>query len=273
MTIKKVGLIGHPIAHSLSPTIHRHWLQVHAIEGLYNVYDIKPEGLSEFIIKARVELTGFNVTVPHKESILKYCDEVSDLARLVGAVNTVKIENGKIYGDNTDVFGFATALLENIKNKNKELHKNKAVILGAGGACRAGIIALKQLGFDNIIIVNRTFKKAIKLANEFGVDAFEMKYLNKALEDATLLVNTSIAGMNGDNIIDMDISKMHEDAIVYDIVYKPLQTDMLMRAKENNLCAIMGIDMLLYQAVSGFERWFGKAPTVDDILRQKVLGK
>ena len=271
--IKKSGVIGHPICHTLSPVLHGHWIEQNNVSGQYDAYDVSPDALGDFVANAKKDMVGFNVTVPHKNAIVAYCDTVSELAKLVGAVNTIVIKDGMVYGDNTDVFGFVTALLENVKNKNKTLLKNKAVIFGAGGACRAGIIALKKLGFENIIIVNRTYEKAVKLAKEFGVDAVDMQDVGLALENATLLANTSIAGMNGDNIIDIDMSSMHSDAVVYDIVYKPLYTDMLGRAVAQNLCAVTGIDMLLYQAVSGFEKWFGVAPVVDDCLRNKVLNK
>ena len=271
--VKKSGVIGHPINHSLSPILHGHWIEKYNVQGHYDAYDVEPKNLKKFIEDAKSKMVGFNVTVPHKETVFKYCDTVSDLARRVGAVNTVVIKDGKVQGDNTDVFGFSVALMESVKAQGKILRKNKAVILGAGGACRAGIVALQEIGFLEIIVVNRTFAKAEKLAVEFGIQAMEMTDLNTALKEATLLVNTSIAGMNGDNVLDIDMSSMHTDGVVYDIVYKPLYTDMLMRAKACGLCAVTGIDMLLYQAVSGFNKWFLVEPVVNDTLRNKVLNK
>ena len=270
----KACVIGHPIKQSLSPVIHGHWIDLHNIDGEYTAVEVSPESLSDFVATAKSELAGFNITVPHKQRVMEFCDELSPVAKQVGAVNTVHIKDGKLYGDNTDVYGITQCILNNVDND--KLDKSQALIVGAGGASRACVVALKQMGFKKIIIANRTEKKARDLADEFGdgnteIQAISLYDLNDHLAETTLLLNSSTAGMNGDNPLKVNLENAPQNMVVCDIVYKPLITPLLADANEYGLHTITGIDMLLYQAVAGFNYWFGIAPSVDEDLRKKVL--
>jgi len=268
----KACVIGYPIKQSLSPTIHNYWLDKYNINGQYKKVEVIPDKLDDFIKNAKKELSGFNITTPYKEKIIKFCDELSQTAKNVGAVNTVYIKNNKLYGDNTDVYGIEQCISKNTKNLNKE----QALIIGAGGASRACIVALKQMGFKKIIIANRTIEKAQYLSQEFKCDniliePISLDDLNNNLSCTTLLLNSSSAGMNDENKLYINFKNANKDIIVCDIVYKPLITQLLMDAQKYELHTIKGIDMLLYQAVAGFNYWFGVKPVVDEKLRQRVL--
>lgn len=260
------GVIGHPIAHSLSPKLHGYWLKKYAIDGEYKAYDVAPESLEDFIrTMPERGLAGCNVTIPHKEEVLLLVDEVDDLARAVGAVNTVVVREGKIYGTNTDVAGFS----ENIKPHLTG--KNKAVILGAGGAARAVIVALKQLGFAEIIITNRTQERAEELAAQHGLSTVLWNKKDAVLAGADLLVNTTSLGMAGKEPLDIALDALPKSALVTDIVYKPLITPLLAAAKARGNPIVDGLGMLIHQAVPGFEAWFGIRPEVTNELRQFIL--
>ena len=270
----KAVVIGHPIKHSLSPVIHGHWIKKHNIDGQYSAVEVAPENLSEFVATAKNDLAGFNITVPHKQAVMEFCDELSNTAKDVGAVNTVYIKDGKLYGDNTDVYGITQCILNNVDND--KLNKQQALIVGAGGASRACVVALRAMGFKKIIIANRTEKKARDLAEEFSggateIQAISLYDLNDHLSSTTLLLNSSTAGMNGDNPLVVNFENAPKNMVVCDIVYKPLITPLLVDANEYGLHTITGIDMLLYQAVAGFNYWFGITPSVNDELRKKVL--
>jgi shikimate dehydrogenase len=265
-------VIGYPIQQSLSPKIHNYWLNKYDIKGHYTKTEVKPNELGDFVKNAKKELLGFNITTPHKEKIISFCDQLSQTAKKVGAVNTVYIKHNKLYGDNTDVYGIEQCIL---KNTNK-LNKKQALIIGAGGACRACLIALKKMGFEKIIIANRTIEKAKKLSKEFQdegtlIEAIGLDDLNDNLSCTTLLLNSSSAGMNDKNKLCINFKNANKDMIVCDIVYKPLITQLLLDAQKHKLHTIGGIDMLLYQAVAGFNYWFGVKPVVDKELRKRVL--
>lgn len=272
--IIKAGVIGDPISHSLSPKIHRYWLQKYTIYGQYNKYHVPCEKLAEFIDFAKQNLAGFNITTPHKQTILPYCDRLSDIAQAVGSVNTVRIDKGKIFGDNTDVYGLSECLRQN----TPLIHTKTVCIVGAGGASRSAIQAFKQLGFSCIYIANRTVQKAEKLAAEFAhndpkicIFAISLLEIDTYMHTFDVLVNTSVAGMNGDNPLKLNFKIAQLHMIVYDIVYKPLITPLLTDAQRYNLPIVTGIDMLLYQALLGFSYWFGVYPSVDKKLRELVI--
>ncbi len=271
--IIKAGVIGDPIHHSLSPTIHGYWLQKYGIQGEYDAYHVDIKKVSDFVDFAVENLAGFNITTPHKETILSYCNEISTVAQAVGAVNTVWIDkNGKIFGDNTDVYGVMECLMQNAKLTRK----HTVCIIGAGGASRSAIQAFKHMNFKHIIIANRTLSKAEKLATEFSdttisIQGIEISQIHTYIHKTDVLVNTSVAGMNGQNPLDIDLSIADSHMIVYDIVYKPLMTPLLIQAEKLGLQIVTGIDMLLYQALRGFYYWFGIYPKIDNRLREIVL--
>lgn len=271
MTKIKAGVIGHPIAQSKSPLIHGYWLERYGIDGEYLRYDIAPDNLRDEVMRLRdTGLAGFNVTMPHKQAIMEICTTLNNEATRIGAVNTVVFyPNGEIEGRNTDAYGF----LENAKESQPGFNwkSGPSLVLGAGGAARAILFALKRDGVTDIRIANRTINRAEELAEEFGATVYDWDEKEKALTGAASLINTTSLGMTGKDKLDIDLSDLQADALVYDIVYVPLMTDLLLRAKENNLRTVTGIGMLLHQARPGFEAWFGKKPEVTDELRERIL--
>jgi len=272
----KTAVIGHPIKHSKSPLIHSYWLDLYDLSGLYEAIDIKPENLKQGVQDiVNQGYSGFNVTIPHKVSIMALCDEIDDLAKSIGAVNTVTIKNGKLYGTNTDAYGFAQNIKETVilNNWSWSFNQGKAVVLGAGGAAKAITYALIQEGVQEIIITNRTRGKAEDLTkldrNKISVIDWDKR--NQILENTNLIINTTSLGMNAKPPLDIDLSLTPPNALVTDIVYSPLYTDLLNQAKSKDLRIVTGIGMLLYQARAGFELWNGVMPDVSPELEELVL--
>lgn len=268
----KAGVIGYPIAHSKSPLIHRYWMDKYNVSGHYTAIEIHTDNLKEEVQKLVNEgFTGFNVTVPHKQDIMTLCDDVDDKARAIGAVNTIIIKDNKLHGTNTDSIGF----IQNIKSSQPKFNfqDKTALVLGAGGAARAIIYGLLGAGVKKIILTNRTAQKAENLAQELGsqLECLAWDKRETLLSDVDLVVNTTSLGMTGKPELEMDISALHSDAIVCDIVYAPLMTDLLKQAKTQGNQLVTGIGMLLYQAQPAFEAWTNIRPEVDADLEKLVL--
>ncbi len=272
MTTKiNAGVIGWPIKQSRSPLIHGHWLQNHKIDGSYEKIAVDPDDLQSFIKNLKANnLSGLNVTVPHKEMVFKYADHVTEEAKAIGAANTLWFENDKLIAGNTDAYGFITHLKQSAPNW--EINK-PAFVLGAGGAARAILYALINEGVPEIKLTNRTMKRGTNLAAEFGpkIKVIEWEDKENHLENCGLLVNSTSLGMIGSTPLEINISTLPKTAICYDIVYAPLETQLLKDANSLVLGTVDGLGMLLHQAVPGFEKWFGVRPTVTDELRQIIL--
>jgi shikimate dehydrogenase len=267
------GVMGWPVGHSRSPLLHGHWLDRHQVDGAYVPMAVAPEHL-ERAIRALPALgfRGCNLTVPHKEAALAIVDEVEPLARRIGAVNTLVVSNGRILGRNTDGIGF----LENLKQglPGWSAARGPAVVLGAGGAARAVIVALADAGAPEIRIANRSPARAEALAAEFGRPVVPVAWDARAdaLDGAALLVNTTTLGMSGQPPLALALDALPASALVTDIVYAPLETDLLARARARGNPVVDGLGMLLHQARPGFAAWFGVVPEVDEALRRAVLG-
>jgi len=268
----KAGVIGYPIKHSKSPLIHNHWIKQYGLNGSYEAIEIAPENL-EAGVQDLIDqgYAGFNVTIPHKQEIFKLCKSVDETAKAIGAVNTVVIKNSELHGTNTDAFGF----IENVHQSafGVDFIHRPAVVLGAGGAARAIVYGLIQAGARQIIITNRTADKAKDVA-EINTDIIRVAPWERRAEmlrDAGLLVNTTSLGMKGQPPLEIDLSLLPEHAVVDDIVYVPLETDLLKQAKSRGNATVDGIGMLLHQARPGFKAWFGQDPEVDASLRDFVL--
>ncbi|PWK63420.1 shikimate dehydrogenase [Aminobacter sp. AP02] len=267
----KAFVCGHPIAHSRSPIIHGHWLDSYGIDGSYAAIDVAPADLLNFLGGlAAAGYRGGNVTIPHKEVAFASVQRRDEAAEQIGAVNTLWFEDGVLWGGNTDAYGFAANLDHLAPGWTKG---DVAVVLGAGGASRAIIHALKQRGFKDIRIVNRTVGRARELVDQFGagVSAHAQAATTELLVDASLLVNTTALGMHGNEGLPADPASLPGHAIVTDIVYVPLETPLLAAAKARGLKTVDGLGMLLHQAVPGFELWFGHRPEVSAKLRDLIV--
>jgi shikimate dehydrogenase len=267
----KACVIGWPVAHSRSPLIHRFWLDRLKIEGSYELAAVAPAKFPAFVDDlARHGFAGANVTLPHKETAFELCDVATETAACLQAVNTLWMEAGKLCGDNTDVAAFVDALDQDAPGW--DINSRKAVVIGAGGAARAIVYALKMRGMRRIFLINRTKERAAELAADFGapIEVGDFADLSGALASASLLVNTTSLGMRGQPPLAIDLAPLPLGAVVSDIVYVPLETALIRAAKARGLRAVSGIGMLLHQAVPGFERWFGMRPCVTPELRGVV---
>lgn len=271
--INLAGVIGHPIAHSKSPTLHGHWLQRYGLSGHYVPMDVHPDDLEDVLrTLPKLGFRGINVTIPHKEDVLKLADIVTDRAAMIGAANTLTFTaDGRIQADNTDGIGF----LSNVKHYAPEWKPEAApaVVLGAGGAARAIISALLGAGVTKIKIANRTKQRANVLRDHFGakVEVIDWTQVPNQLGDAGLLVNTTSLGMVGKPELTLNLDGLKSTTVVTDIVYTPLRTPLLETAASKGCVTVDGLGMLLFQAAPGFERWFGTTPEVDDALREAIL--
>ncbi|MCB1556983.1 MAG: shikimate dehydrogenase [Alphaproteobacteria bacterium] len=265
----RAAVIGHPVGHSLSPLIHRHWITTYGLSGSYDAIDVAPAELATGIASFVAEgYAGFNVTVPHKQAVMALCDTCDPAARAIGAVNTVVISGGKPHGRNTDAAGFIMNLKESLPGFS--FTDARALVLGAGGAARAVVYGLQQEGVSAIRVTNRTAERAQALGDDFGLEVVSWDEKEAALSDVTLLVNTTALGMTGQPSLTLDLSALAPGAAVYDIVYKPLMTPLLCAAKDRGNPIVTGIGMLLHQAGPAFEAWFGIAPAVTPALRRTV---
>lgn len=265
---------GWPIEQSLSPIIHRYWLREHGLKGDYVKHGCPPAKLTDFLLSLPAHgYVGGNVTIPHKEAAFQLVDEKTETAESLGAVNTVWLKDGKLWGDNTDGYGFLENLDQNAQGWDAaDRLQRGALVFGAGGAARAIIYSLKQRGFESIYIANRTLERAEKLAHEFGKPCAGIAIDKIASEhkNAGFLVNTTSLGM-GDGLSPLDLSSFQANTVVNDIVYKPLVTPLLEQAKTLGMETVDGLGMLMHQAVPGFERWFGVRPRVTPELKNLLL--
>lgn len=272
-TFVLAGVMGWPIAHSRSPVIHGHWIEQLGLRGAYVPLAVNPVNLPDALKGlSALGFAGCNLTLPHKVDALNSVHALDPVAKQIGAVNTVIVQaDGSLRGTNTDAFGYIQSLRE--AQPHWRADSGTAVVLGAGGAARAIVWALADAGVKEIRLFNRSPDKARDMAAQFGspVKALAWERRHDALADAGLLVNTTTQGMQGQPPLDIDLSALPLTALVSDIVYTPLETDLLLRAKLRGNPVVNGLGMLLHQARPGFEAWFGVMPEVTPALWQKVL--
>ena len=277
--ILRAGVMGWPVSHSLSPRLHGHWLTRYEIDGSYDAIAVEPERLADALSRLSAQgFRGVNLTVPHKEAALALVDTVDETAQRIGAINTIVVEAaGALAGSNTDAFGFIENLRDHIADQVAAAGAGRpATVLGAGGAARAVCTALLDSGVGDIRLVNRTSQRAAALTETLpglseSATIFAWADRTDALADAGLLVNTTVLGMTGQDPLELDLANLPGDATVNDIVYAPLETDLLAQARRRGNYVVDGLGMLLHQARPGFCAWFGVDPVVDDGLRQAVL--
>ncbi len=271
---KLAGVMGWPVTHSLSPRLHGFWLERYRIDGAYLPLPVAPEHFEHALRGlADVGFRGVNLTLPHKQAGLAVCHQVEPMAERIGAVNTVVFDNGRLEGRNTDAFGF----LENLRQGAPawDAAAAPALVLGAGGAARAVAAALLDAGAPEVRLSNRTAARAEALARALGARVVPVPWESRAdaLYGLALLVNTTSLGMAGQAELDLDLDPLPAAALVTDIVYTPLETPLLARARARGNPAVDGLGMLLHQARPGFEAWFGVAPEVTAELRAFVLAR
>jgi len=272
--IPLAGVIGSPVAHSRSPRLHAYWLRTYGLAGHYVPMDVAQANLAE-VLRAlpKAGFVGCNVTIPHKETVLQLADVVTDRAALIGAANTLIFrKDGKIHADNTDGYGFIANLRQNAPGWKPAA--GPAAVFGAGGAARAVVASLLEVGVPEIRVTNRTRPRAEGLRAEFGAKVVVCDWVQAGnmLDDAATVVNTSSLGMVGKPEFLVPLDGLMQSAVVTDLVYTPLRTKFLETAAAMGCTTVDGLGMLLHQAAPGFERWFGKRPEVDQATRDAVLG-
>jgi len=279
-TTSLVGLIGWPVRHSLSPTMHNAAFAALGLDFAYVPLPVQPESVEQALRGlAALNFKGCNVTVPHKQAVMRYMDELSDAARLTGAVNTIHIKDGKFYGYNTDAYGFLQSLLE----ADCDPKGMRVAVLGAGGAARAVVYALARHGVGSMVVLNRTAQRAAFLVDDLA-DAFPhsdlsfepltsnaLTALNSHID---LVINTTSVGMYPD----VDSSPWPDDVSISpgvtfcDLVYNPLETIFLQQATASGVTTIDGVGMLVHQGAFGFEQWTGHAAPIE-VMRQACMAK
>jgi shikimate dehydrogenase len=258
----QLGLIGYPLGHSLSPKIHTAALKASGLEGSYSLFPIAPEdkqGLKDLLARVRSsEITGLNVTIPHKQNVIELMNELTPTAKSIGAVNTIYLREGKLIGDNTDAPGFLSDLKKFIGNRELEIGKS-AIVLGAGGSARAVVYALLNDGW-NVTLAARRIEQAQQLANSFPNYHLPVTtFTDLPLSTFHLLVNTTPLGMTPNT----ETSPLPVNAVlskqtfIYDLVYNPRETELVKDARAQGLSATTGLGMLIEQAALAFETWTG----------------
>lgn len=269
MSTPYAEVIGDPIAQSKSPLIHGFWLKALGIEGDYARAHVTADALAGYIGERRADPAwrGCNVTMPHKAAVMDLVDDPGDIRGTIGAMNSiVRQQDGSLIGTNTDAAGFYAPLAE------LDLEGAPVAVVGAGGAARAVLFALALAKVGHVTILNRSPLKAMGLLATFGLKG-EVAALDAALPPVSLLVNSSSLGMKGQPPLELDLSPLPDDAIVYDLVYSPLRTGLLKAAAARGLDSVDGLDMLIGQAALAFELFFGAAPPEgrDDELRALLM--
>ncbi len=267
------GVCGWPVRHSRSPRIHNYWLRRYGIDGVYVPFPIDPaRAVEAFRALPLLGIRGLNVTVPNKEHAFRAMDALDASAQRMKAVNTIVVQpDGSLHGSNTDAYGFLESLRESRPGWNAGA--GPAVVLGGGGAARAIVCGLQEAGAPEVRVVNRTAERAEAIAAEFGAPVRTAGWDERAeaLDGAALLVNATSLGMDGKPPLDISLDALDPGAVVYDIVYVPLETPLLAAARARGNPAVDGLGMLLHQARPGFRAWFGTDPEVDAGLRAHVL--
>ncbi|CAN5730550.1 shikimate dehydrogenase [soil metagenome] len=273
---KTFCIIGDPVEHSLSPLMHNAAFRYLNLNYSYIAFRVKVNELKESVESLRdINVAGFNVTIPHKVEITRYVDRLSDEASLAGAVNTVKNENGIFVGYNTDIYG----LMAPIEEKMPDFEGIEILILGAGGSSRAALVGLsRKKNIKSVYVVNRDqqkLSKVIELGNNLGLNCIPMEYsdhkkLSQICSQCKLIINTTSVGLKNEKSL-VSFESMHNESVIFDIIYKPIMTNLLECAKAAHAKVIFGYEMLLNQGYQSFEIWTGlKAPK--EVMRRALLG-
>jgi len=269
----RAAVIGKPISHSLSPKLHGYWLKRYDLPGEYLAIEVAEDALEKTLLDLPSQgFIGANVTLPHKVSVMQLADQITDRATLIGAANTLIFrENGRIFADNTDGYGFIANLRQGAPDWDPTA--GPAAVFGAGGAARAVVVALAEAGAPEIVISNRTRAKAEALRADFGARLRVVDWVQShmMLDEAMTVVNTTSLGMSGGQEFKVSLDLLDPKAVVTDIVYNPLRTPLLDAAQAKGCRTVDGLGMLLHQGIPGFERWFGHRPEVDEATRRAVL--
>lgn len=255
----RVGLIGNPVEHSRSPKMHNAAFAALGLDHTYELWQTEDDEVEARVASIREEgIVGANITVPHKQAVIPWLDEISETARRIGAVNTIIPNGDRLVGDNTDAYGFAASIAE----KYPDFVPERAVVLGAGGASRAVIVALQQMGANEVLIANRTRSRADELAAELSAAAVDWDALAEVFPASNIIVNTTSLGWHDEVVLPADIiGLLPAGALVMDLTYR--DTPFLQAGAEHGLLALDGLGMLIHQGARSFQLWFDIEPPID----------
>ena len=270
MTKKSFGIIGSPIAHSLSPVLHNYWFKKYNIEANYSLLNVTEENLKNVINKVKdKELSGINVTLPYKQKIIPFIDKLINDAQHTNSVNTIFLNNDNIViGENTDVFGLQAAYLKEINNAENK----KALVIGAGGVSSSVIFALEKSKVKNISIINRTYEKSLFLKKKFNfLNVLEWKSLMQEISKFDIIINATSLGLKDGQDFEFNFKNTKDDLIYIDTIYNPLETKTLRFLKENKIKTFNGLEMFIYQGQKSFYLWNKINPEIDDKLLDLLI--
>ena len=269
--IKKFGIIGNPIKHSLSPVLHNYWFKKYKIEANYSIIDVKDESeLPDIIAQIRnKEISGINVTLPYKQKIVSHVDTIVNDAETTSSVNTVYLDSKEtVIGENTDVFGLQAAYLKEIDNAQKK----RALIIGAGGVSPSVVLSLQKSGVQKISITNRTREKCIFLKNKFNnLKIVEWEQLRDEIKNFEIIINATSLGLKGNKDFNFNFDQTKSNLIYIDTIYNPLETKTLKYLKKMDIKVFNGLNMFIYQGQKAFYLWNKINPEIDEQLIELLV--
>ena len=269
--IKKYGIIGNPIKHSLSPVLHNYWFKKYKINANYSIINVKDENELPGIIEQirNKKLSGINVTLPYKQKIVSHVDTIVNDAEITNSVNTIYLDGKQtIIGENTDVFGLQAAYLKEIDNTLKK----RALIIGAGGVSPSVVLSLQKSGIREISITNRTREKCIFLKNRFNnLKIVEWEKLREEIKNFEIIINATSLGLKGSKDFNFNFDQTKSDLIYIDTIYNPLETKTLKYLKEMNIKVFNGLNMFIYQGQKAFYLWNKINPEIDEKLIELLV--
>ena len=270
---KKIfAIIGKPIEHSLSPTLHNYWLKKYKINANYSLLHVGENEIESVAKKIRNnEISGINVTLPYKQKVIPYVDKLVNDAKLTNSVNTIYLDNNNVLiGENTDVYGLQAGYLKELADsKNK-----KVLIMGAGGVAPSVILSLQKSQISNVSIINRTYEKSIFIKKRFNfINVLEWKSLEKHIKNFDIIINATSLGLKNNNDFDFDFKEVKENLIFIDTIYNPLETKTLKYLKEKKIKTFNGLEMFIYQGQKSFYLWNKVNPEIDDDLIDLLVSK
>ena len=268
------GIIGKPLSHSLSPLLHNFWFKKYNVSANYSLLEITPDEIEKTIKRIKKkELQGINVTVPYKQAVIPFLDLLVGDAKETLSVNTIMLnEEGKIVGDNTDVYGFEQGFIS--KLKNQKLEQSKVLILGAGGVTSSVIYALSKKRIKQIFVSNRTLKKAEEIKKRFPfIEIIEWKNIEEKAKKIDILINATSLGLKNGNNFNQEFKVTKSNLVYYDIIYNPEETEIIKKLKKRNIQTFNGLEMFIYQGQKSFSLWNKINPKPDKELSQTIISK
>ena len=272
MIEKQYGIIGKPLSHSLSPVLHNYWFKKNNLKFNYSLIEIEKHQIKEIINKVRTkELYGINVTVPYKQEVIPHLDLIINDSKETSSVNTIYLNNeNKVVGENTDVYGFEQSFINKLDSAN--IMEKSFLILGSGGVTPSLIYALNKKKIKKIFISNRTIQKAKDIKNKFSfVEIIPWERINKKSEEVDVIINATSLGMKNGSEFERLIDKFKPDLVYYDVIYNPLETNMLKNFKDKKILTYNGLEMFLFQGQKSFSLWNKIVPKVDEDLKKKII--